>query len=161
MIIDSLRLLVNRLNFRRRDHQHKTYHCVMYRELKNFAARKRLSDTFRRDYPNTIPVIVERMTREKDLPELDKHQYIVPHNMTVGGFIKTLQTRLKLDPEISIWLYSGKTSLSNASTMMAEVYEKHKDEDGLLYIQYSGEMTFGGESMILLENASEYLRWVE
>ena len=28
--------------------------------------------------------------------------------------------------------------------MMATVYEDHKDEDGFLYITYSGENTFGG-----------------
>ena len=28
--------------------------------------------------------------------------------------------------------------------MMATVYEEHKDEDGFLYITYSGENTFGG-----------------
>lgn len=27
--------------------------------------------------------------------------------------------------------------------MMATVYEDHKDEDGFLYITYSGENTFG------------------
>jgi GABA(A) receptor-associated protein len=27
---------------------------------------------------------------------------------------------------------------------MSSVYEDHKDEDGFLYITYSGENTFGG-----------------
>lgn len=31
-----------------------------------------------------------------------------------------------------------------AAAMMATVYEDHKDEDGFLYITYSGENTFGG-----------------
>lgn len=29
--------------------------------------------------------------------------------------------------------------------MMATVYEEHKDEDGFLYITYSGENTFGSD----------------
>jgi hypothetical protein len=32
-----------------------------------------------------------------------------------------------------------------AAAMMATVYEDHKDEDGFLYITYSGENTFGSE----------------
>jgi GABA(A) receptor-associated protein len=28
---------------------------------------------------------------------------------------------------------------------MATVYEEHKDEDGFLYITYSGENTFGAD----------------
>lgn len=29
------------------------------------------------------------------------------------------------------------------SASVGEVYEEHKDEDGFLYVQYSGENTFG------------------
>jgi GABA(A) receptor-associated protein len=29
---------------------------------------------------------------------------------------------------------------------MSSIYEEHKDEDGFLYITYSGENTFGFES---------------
>jgi GABA(A) receptor-associated protein len=35
-------------------------------------------------------------------------------------------------------------ALYGAAAMMATVYEDHKDEDGFLYITYSGENTFGG-----------------
>ncbi len=30
-----------------------------------------------------------------------------------------------------------------AAALMSEVYDDHKDEDGFLYITYSGENTFG------------------
>jgi len=29
------------------------------------------------------------------------------------------------------------------SASVGEVYEEHRDEDGFLYVQYSGENTFG------------------
>ena len=32
-----------------------------------------------------------------------------------------------------------------AAALMSSIYEDHKDEDGFLYIQYSGENTFGAE----------------
>mmetsp|Transcript_9413 Transcript_9413/g.29665 ORF Transcript_9413/g.29665 Transcript_9413/m.29665 type:complete len:92 (+) Transcript_9413:216-491(+) len=32
---------------------------------------------------------------------------------------------------------------ANAGSFMSTVYEEHKDEDGFLYITYSGENTFG------------------
>lgn len=31
----------------------------------------------------------------------------------------------------------------DAAALMSSVYEDHKDEDGFLYITYSGENTFG------------------
>ena len=31
------------------------------------------------------------------------------------------------------------------AALMSTVYEEQKDEDGFLYIQYSGESTFGSE----------------
>ena len=41
---------------------------------------------------------------------------------------------------------AGGTSASffSAASTMAEVYDKHQDEDGFLYVVYSGENTFGG-----------------
>ena len=33
--------------------------------------------------------------------------------------------------------------LSNSAALMSTVYEEQKDEDGFLYVQYSGESTFG------------------
>jgi len=34
--------------------------------------------------------------------------------------------------------------LPPSSALMSQIYEKHKDSDGFLYITYSGENTFGG-----------------
>ena len=34
-------------------------------------------------------------------------------------------------------------TLLRAAALMSEVYDDHKDEDGFLYITYSGENTFG------------------
>ena len=33
--------------------------------------------------------------------------------------------------------------LARSAALMSDVYEDHKDEDGFLYITYSGENTFG------------------
>jgi GABA(A) receptor-associated protein len=31
---------------------------------------------------------------------------------------------------------------------MSDIYDEHKDDDGFLYITYSGENTFGGEELL-------------
>lgn len=38
---------------------------------------------------------------------------------------------------------------------MSAVYEERKDEDGFLYITYSGENTFGGDALSSLLEAVE------
>jgi len=38
-------------------------------------------------------------------------------------------------------------SRAAAAALMSSVYEDHKDEDGFLYITYSGENTFGSSSI--------------
>ncbi len=44
---------------------------------------------------------------------------------------------------------------------MSSVYEDHKDEDGFLYITYSGENTFGALTIIISSSisSSSQLSW--
>jgi len=53
-----------------------------------------------------------------------------------------------LKPEDSIFLFvqdkkEKQDVLPPSSALMTTIYDKHKDEDGFLYITYSGENTFG------------------
>jgi hypothetical protein len=44
-----------------------------------------------------------------------------------------------------------------AAALMSSVYEDHKDEDGFLYITYSGENTFGSSGSSSLASNSDAL----
>lgn len=86
--------------------------------------------------------------------------------MTVGQFVYVVRKRIKLGAEKAIfvfvknslpptgdWLsfifwiniYSCVFNLSFVVTaaLMSAIYEENKDEDGFLYMSYSGENTFG------------------
>merc|ERR1711939_818636 len=39
--------------------------------------------------------------------------------------------------------------LPPTAALMSSIYEEHKDEDGFLYISYSGENTFGRDASVL------------
>jgi GABA(A) receptor-associated protein len=86
--------------------------------------RKSEAERIRAKYPDRVPVICEKADRS-DIPDIDKKKYLVPADLTVGQFHYVIRKRIKLAP----------------------------DEDGFLYIQYSGESTFGG--VLLQEEASE------
>lgn len=60
-----------------------------------------------------------------------------------------IRKRIKLSPEKAIFIFVNNV-LPPTAALMSAVYEEHKDEDGFLYISYSGENTFGG-----LEEAEE------
>jgi len=42
--------------------------------------------------------------------------------------------------------------------MMSAIYEENKDEDGFLYMTYSGENTFG---MMIWSNSMQATMWID
>ncbi len=93
-------------------------------------------------YPGRIPIIVNKAKRT-DAPELDKHKFLAPNDLTVGQFIYVVRRRLSLAPEKSLFLFVNNT-LPTTSTLLSQIYQYHKAEDGFLYMIYAGENTFGG-----------------
>lgn len=65
--------------------------------------------------------------------------------MTVGQFVYVIRKRIKLSSEKAIFIFINNV-LPPTAALMSKIYAEHKDEDGFLYVQYSGENTFGGIS---------------
>ncbi|KAK8493530.1 hypothetical protein V6N13_029571 [Hibiscus sabdariffa] len=95
----------------------------------------------REKYPDRIPVIVERADKS-DVPDIDKKKYLVPADLTVGQFVYVVRKRIKLGPEKAIFIFV-KNILPPTAAMMSAIYDENRDEDGFLYMTYSGENTFG------------------
>lgn len=60
--------------------------------------------------------------------------------------------RIRFLPTVSLWninsdmfdlYWTGSFVCKSLAALMSTVYEEQKDEDGFLYVQYSGESTFG------------------
>ena len=105
--------------------------------------RKSEAERIRAKYPDRVPVICEKADRS-DIPDIDKKKYLVPADLTVGQFHYVIRKRIKLAPEKALFLFCSNSIPPNAA-LMSTIYEEQKDEDGFLYIQYSGESTFGEE----------------
>jgi len=94
-------------------------------------------------YPDRIPIICERSSfATQDCPVIDKKKYLVPIIYTMGEFLFVIRKRLKLGSEKAIFLFINGT-IPSTSSLMGDVYQRHKDPDGYLYICYSQENTFG------------------
>ena len=106
-------------------------------------SRQAESGRIRGKYPDRIPVIRERCPQSnKDVPDIDKKKYLVPSDLTVGQFVYVIRKRIKMNPEKALFLFID-NKLPPTSEIMSTIYDEHKDDDGFLYIQYSGENTFG------------------
>lgn len=76
------------------------------------------------------------------MPTIDKKKYLVPSDLTVGQFVFVIRQRIKLAPEKAIFIFVDEV-LPPTAALMSSIYEEYRDEDGFLYVSYSGENCFG------------------
>jgi len=115
-----------------------------------FDKRKAEAQRIRAKYPDRIPVIAEKAS-DSDIPDIDKKKYLVPADLSVGQFVYVIRKRIKLKAEKAIFIFVNNT-LPPTGALMAQIYKEHKDEDGFLYVTYSGESTFGNDTVLQLED---------
>lgn len=110
---------------------------------KMYSLEQRLSESerIRIKYSDKIPVIVEK-SKNSEIMDIDKRKYLVPSELTVGQFVYVIRKRIKIAPEVAIFLFINNT-LPPTSSLISQVYKENKDQDGFLYVVYSGESTFG------------------
>lgn len=132
-----------------------------------FDHRKSEASRMRMRYHDRIPVVVQRVAGETNLPQIDKQKFLVPCDMTVGQFMHVIRKRIELPSETAIFLFVGVTNdIPSTQTVLATLDEKHRDEDGFLYLTYQGESTFGsscgaGKGFVyLLANATRSRTYV-
>lgn len=114
---------------------------VSFKEQYPFVTRKSEAGRIRAKYPDRIPVIVEKSINS-DIPMVDKKKYLVPSDLTAGQFLYVIRKRIELPPEKAIFIFVNNT-LPPSTDMMSQLYAEYKDEDGFLYLSYSGESSFG------------------
>jgi len=114
-----------------------------FKDAQTFESRKNEANRVRTKYPNRIPVIVERAENCNEIEIIDKKKYLVPTDLTMGQFIYVIRKRLRtMTAEKALFVFVGDI-MPPTGENMAILYENNKDEDGFLYITYSGENTFG------------------
>jgi len=111
--------------------------------MENIVFTKEDLERINKKYPGRIPVFVFRVKDATDIPEITKHKYLVPSDLTIGNFIYLIRKQLKLTPEKALFVFIGNT-LPVSSLTMSQAYDMYKSEDGSLRMFYTSENTFGG-----------------
>ncbi len=112
--------------------------------LKNkysFDKRKQESDEIKNKYPDRVPVIVQKF-HDCELPDVDKCKFLVPNDLSMSQFLFVIRKRIQLEPSQSL-IITINGNLVPGSTLLRQIYDDMKDNDGFLYVIYTSENTFG------------------
>lgn len=112
--------------------------------FRNLDYNKRIAESERvsKEHPDRCSVIVGKSDTATSIPEIDKHKFLVPRDITIGQFAFIIRQRLKLPPQKALFIFIDH-HMPLASSLMGSVYDIHKDSDNFLYITYAEENTFG------------------
>ena len=116
----------------------ETYNAIMKTPL---AKRKLCSDEILRKYPDKIPVIVDRGT--KDAPAIAKHKYLIDSCNELVYLIMTIRRQVLVPKEDALFFFTESHSAIPMTMLMGNLYATYKNSDGFLYIFYTRESTFG------------------
>ena len=117
---------------------------MSYSNRKSLDERKIESERLLTKYYDRIPIIVEKSaSRNNTLPDIDKHKYLVPKDLTIGQFQHVIRKRIKLEPSIALFIFVNKNIIPPSTEFVSLIYDEYKSEDGFLYICYATENTFG------------------
>ncbi|XP_076315672.1 microtubule-associated protein 1 light chain 3 beta-like isoform X1 [Tachypleus tridentatus] len=121
---------------------------ITFKQRRSLSKRKEDAADIRLKFPNKIPVIVERFSKESYLPLLNKTKFLVPQELTMSQFVTIIRNRLQLSAHQAFFLFINNKSMATMSRTLAEVYSENKDEDGFLYVTYASQEMFGSSDSL-------------
>jgi hypothetical protein len=86
------------------------------------------------------PVMIREYTTKREV-EAYKFGLIINGDYTWVQAISKIREHLKIDQHTSVSFFCGRIVLNNST--VREFYEKHKHEDGILYVQYLKLESYG------------------
>ncbi len=115
-----------------------------YRESTSFEARKKKSNSLLSKFPDKIPVILEKSSKDKYLPKNEKNKLLVGNDMTVSNILQLLKKNLNINESMSIYIMVlNQNIMLSGSQSILTLYNSYKSNDGLLYLEYCSENVFG------------------
>lgn len=106
-----------------------------------FDDRVKLSSEIMQRYPDRIPIICQ--PKQGSEMTIDKVKFLAPKDFKMGHFMVTLRNRVsQIRSSDAIYVFC-KNVCAPSNETLGDIYQKYKDEDGLLYFEFDKESTFG------------------
>lgn len=112
-----------------------------FQEIHPFDERCKESSKMLTKYPDRIPIIVQKL-KGCQISDISKNKYLAPRDMIMSQFVFTIRKKIDLESSQAIFV-TVNNQLAQSNALLTDIYEKHRDEDGFLYMIYSSENTFG------------------
>jgi len=107
-----------------------------------FVTRKAQSEKILNMYPDKKPVVIEKSTVSNVL-KMDKSRFIINENLTLAHIMKIVRQNISMTETDALYLFIDKGETPSLNKTISELYNKHADRDGFLYITYCSENCFG------------------
>ena len=115
---------------------------MSFKQLYSLNQRKNECEKILLKYPNRIPIICEKNYNSTNVPDIDKHKYLVSRDLTLGQFMHIIRQRMNLSAEVGLYIFISGFIPTN-SQFLSNLYVDFRDDDGFLYVIYDLENTFG------------------
>ena len=107
-----------------------------FKEIHSFEDRYRESGRMLYKYRDRLPIICEKYPNSSKIPDIKKHKYLAPMELTIGNFIYIIRQNIEgIQSNTALFLCIN-DFIPPTSVSMITLYEKYKYNDGFLYINY-------------------------
>jgi len=114
-----------------------------FKSKTSFEDRLKEATRIRNKYPNRVPIIVERYNgSNNNIPDIDKHKFLVPNDINLGQFSYIIRKRIKLSQEQAMFIFV-KNKILPVSILIGAIDKDYQDEDKFIYFTYCSENVFG------------------
>jgi len=114
-----------------------------FKKSHSLEKRKDESNKIMAKYDDRIPIVIFKDEKCKHLNDINKNKFLAPADLTLGHFLCVIRKRIKLEEAQALFIFVDDSTLAATSQTIGNLYQRHKDEDGFLYMIYCSENVFG------------------
>jgi len=100
---------------------------------------KEYTDKLLKKYPEKVPVI---FLTGANIPSIDKRKFLIPRDLRISELMYVIRKKINISPEKALFLNINNV-MPSSNMLVSEAYELYKEKNGILYLTYSTENTFG------------------